>query len=827
MLHDSPPLARRLKVIALVACCGAAAPWASARQDETPTIRVTPRALAQPANADNGVQDAAAADDAALPPADPASDTVSFAAFSEPVELTTLVDYVGSTLGINIVIKGTLTGSVMFNAPVEVPKRDLLDLLDALLEQYDASITQDASGIYTVQARAETPINFSTERATSKVIDTAGLRPSGLTDALNAVLPRPAGGGAPTATTIAYIDELGVIVMTGTSRDIRRVETLIAELRDRYLQAHFTRIELAHIAAPVARERVIQLAGSGTGQTTRVTPQQPQGRAQQQQQQQQQAGTSGGALDNIADRLTVDAQDNALIFRGNDTELAQVIDVIRVIDVPNRMERRQYFAGTAVRQIADLAKQRALGEVIVLTDPTTDLSNQFRVQFPQQQGQQAQQTTTAVGGPVMIVDERRQSIIYYGTIAQQAELADWIKLLDVGEDAITLEYYKLANAQAVAVAEIIQGLISGQSLTGTSPLLPGAQQGFQQNFAQTQLPRAVGDDAGFAPDPTRVFVIADEANNQVIVKAPKKQQDEFRKLVGRLDLRRPQVYIEATIVSVSDTKDFRLAFESQLTAGQFQAQTNFGLTSPGATFQDPRTVAPNLAGFTSALIRSDSVPFVINAIQTNTDSRILSSPQLLVNDNEQAEIIAIDQQPTTTTSQGNNTTITSFGGYEDAGTTLTVTPTISEAGYIRLDYAVTLSSFTASSAGDGIPPPKADNSVSGIATIPTDATIVVGGITVKNNRNTIIKIPLLGDIPLIGHLFRDTNKDSANSVLYIFITPRIMTDPTFADLRLLSRGPQAEVKFDVDLPPLQPRRIERSTPPAALPAIRNDDEDDA
>ena len=76
-------------------------------------------------------------------------------------------------------------------------------------------------------------------------------------------------------------------------------------------------------------------------------------------------------------------------------------------------------------------------------------------------------------------------------------------------------------------------------------------------------------------------------------------------------------------------------------------------------------------------------------------------------------------------------------------------------------------------------------------TIPTDSTIVVGGITVENAQETIAKIPLLGDIPLIGLLFSDTNTSSSNSILYIFITPRIMTDPNFADLKLLTEGPQA------------------------------------
>jgi type II secretory pathway component GspD/PulD (secretin) len=746
-------------------------------------------------------------------------DRVSFDAFSEPVELSALVNYIGSTLGINIIVKGSLEGTVTFNAPVDVPKSRLLDLLDAILEQYDFAITRDPSGIYTVQPAGETPVTFGSDRATSKIIDTGGLRPTGLTEAINTILGKSETpqNNQPADDNIAYIDELGVIVMTGTPRDISRVEEIIADLQDRAADSRFSRIELEHIAAPVARDRVIQLVGGGTGSTStnarnvqninRGNPgQQPQAPT---------TGSTGGALDNVADRLTIDAQSNALIFRGNEFELQKVLEVVSVIDVPNLLERRSYYAGSAVQQIADLARQRGLGEVTILED-TTQNQNPFggAVFFGGQQQNQNQQTQTEpiTGGPTMVVDLRRQTIIYYGTETQQEELADLISLLDVGEDIVTLEYYKLSNARAEDVAEIIQGLITGRTQTGDSALLPN-NQGFNQfQQFQQQLNRAAeGAEAGFAPDPNRVFVIADESNNQVIVKAPKKQQDEFAKLVGRLDLRRPQVYLEAMIVAVTDTKDFRLAVETQLAAGQFQAQNIFGLSDPGTTFQDPREVATGLPGFTSALIRSDMVPFIVTAVQTNTDSRILSAPQLLVNDNEEATIASIEQQPTTTTNQGNATTEVSFQDYQDAGTTLTVTPTISEAGYIRLEYDVELSNFIGSGS-NGIPPPRQQRNVTGIATIPSDATIVVGGIEVTNTGSTIVKVPLLGDIPLLGNLFRDTNKNKSKTLLYIFITPKIMTDPTFQDLRLLTRGPQSEADVDPSLPPLRPNRIELVAP---------------
>jgi general secretion pathway protein D len=255
--------------------------------------------------------------------------------------------------------------------------------------------------------------------------------------------------------------------------------------------------------------------------------------------------------------------------------------------------------------------------------------------------------------------------------------------------------------------------------------------------------------------------------------------------------------------------------------------TNFGLgsltnttagTPPVTTggFLSPKTVATGLVGLTAAVIKSDQVPIIINALKRDADTRILSSPQILVDDNEEAEIVSVDQQPTTTSTQTSGNPIQeSFGGYEEAGTTLFVTPSISEGGYMRLLYEVELSNFVGVGSG-GVPPPKQVRNIrSNSVTIPGDTTIVVGGIKVDAKSSTVVKVPLLGDIPLIGHLFRDTNKSNATTRLYVFITPRIMRDVNFTDLRLLTRGPRAESELPPDVPTLEPAMIERYEPKLA------------
>lgn len=752
--------------------------------------------------------------------------TVSFGIFSEPIQLTTLIDFVGETLGLNIVVKGSPAGEIVFNAPVDVPQSRLLDLLDAMLEQFAFTITsEDSTGFFIVQPVTDVRPSVGGARSSVRIIPTPNIKPSQLVQPLTAVL----GSGGTNANAIQAVDQLGVIIVSAPARDIARVEALVEELMRIDAMQNYIRIELDYIAAPTARDRAIALVGGGapdTGGGIAAQLQQARGREQNAQ---AIGGSSGaGSFSNLRDRITVDPQGNALIFRGTDIEITRVLSVIEQIDVPNTLEPKSYFAGSSAAQIAEMAQTRGLGEVIQVSDSQSSQFGDFN-QFQRQLQNQAfgAQDTSAQGGPIMVVDSQRGNIIYYGTPQQQEQLAELMKELRAEDERVVIREYVLNHSDAEVVAELITSLITGQTRTGDAPLLPTGGQFNRGGFGtQNQVFRQAfglqgGDEVSAAFDPDLVVVIPDPENNQVIVKAPIKQQDELAKLIDRLDRRRAQVYVQAHIIAVTDNEDFTLAFESQYLRGEFGIGTNFGLGTAGAAngFTDPTVVNPTLSGLTAAIIRSDYVPLIINATQTDTDVRILSSPQLLVNDNEEAQIISIEEQPFTTTSIGQTADTTTFGGYETAGTELTVTPSISEGGFLRLDYAIELSNFIAATGLEGVPPPKNTRTITGKATIPTDSTIVIGGLTVEDVRDTVVKVPFIGDIPLLGQLFRRTNKVNNKAKLYVFLTPRIMTDPNFNDLKLLTQGPQSEVNLESDAPRLEAEPI-HSTVPIGAPEIR-------
>ncbi|MEX0876386.1 MAG: secretin N-terminal domain-containing protein, partial [Phycisphaerales bacterium] len=696
----------------------------------------------------------------------------------------------------------------VFNAPVDVPKGKLIDLLDAMLEQYGFTITFDpASGFYIVQPLADIRPVFGDELASTRIIPTPNIKPSLLVEPLRAMVGgggQGAQGGTGQGGPIQAVDELGVLIINAPSRDIRRIERMVDELIKIDRDQQYIRFELDHLAAPIALDRVVGLAG-GTRERQSITGQN-RGRVNQNQQQQGGAVVSlaGGSLTNLGERMTIDPQGNALIFKGTDNEIDRVRQLLAVIDVPNTLEPRNYFAGSSASQIADIAKRRGLGEVIQIESQADQISQQFN-RFGNQNNQFDLDDEGGEGGPVMVVDPARGNIIYYGTREQQAQLADLLDELRTEDERVVIREYTLNHTDALTITDLLMGIITGESQTGESDLLPGGTNRNQTFF--NGFPMNVDGESTGDFDPDKIAVIADEFSNQVIIKAPIKQQDELEKLIERLDKQRPQVYIQAMIVSVTDNEDFTLAFESQFTSGEFSVGTDFGLSSPGASFSDPRSVATGLDGITAAIIKSEYIPLIINATQSNTDVRILSTPQLLVNDNEESSIVSIEEQPYTEISQGDgNNNLVGFGGYAEAGTTLTVTPSISKAGFIRLQYYVELSNFFGTGS-DGIPPPTTRRTVEGSATVPSNATIVLGGITVDDIRDTVLKVPFIGDIPLVGELFRRTNKVNNKSRLYVFLTPRIMSDSNFNDLKLFSQGPQHEMDIDDHVPVMMPAII--------------------
>lgn len=744
------------------------------------------------------------------PSAEPlADDEIQLPEMSEPMDIQLLLKYVIDTLHINMNIDPGLTGTVALNAPMKIKRENLLAVVNALLEQRGHTLTHDTLlDFYEVVPLDKVGISFDNKLATTRIIDTPNVKPSGLQNLISIQFGGQPGQNPPDLK-LSYVDDIGFIMVTGSPRKVQAVADLVQQVLERRSKQERVALDLKYISASAAKKRLLEMAGANK---------------------QVQPGMEGNPnsqfntskLDNLEDRLVVSPQGNSIIFRGLPEEVEEVKSLIADVDRPNLLDAVRYFAGTATSQIADLASNRGLGESAKF-DPNNP---QFTVR-PDGSVAPAEQIT---GGSVIVVDEARGYLVYYGTPEQQSQMDELVKQFKPENEVPVLVVYKLANSDAEDVATVIQGLLQNQTPTGTGALLPNGttpggntpnnrmnQQPPGEDGQDPQQPAPEGQNTFTGGD--GVFVIADKANNQIVVKAPAKQQEEFDHLIQKLDLRRPQVFLQAQIVAVTASDEIQLTVESQLVGQNGAINTNFGLStipSGGGDIKIPKVIPLSLSGFTAALIDSDQVPIVINALRNKVNARVVATPQILVDDNEEANIASVEAQPITETtiSTGNPNTVTQNGDVQ-AGPKLKVTPHISEGGYVRLEYSIELSAFTGPASAPGIAPPQQINTIdSKSVTVPNDMTIVVGGLTFETLRDAKLRIPLLGDIPLVGALFGSTQHKNSKTTLYVFLTPRIMRDPNFIDLALISKGPQAEALLNPDIPELQPQIIDTFAPPA-------------
>jgi len=179
---------------------------------------------------------------------------------------------------------------------------------------------------------------------------------------------------------------------------------------------------------------------------------------------------------------------------------------------------------------------------------------------------------------------------------------------------------------------------------------------------------------------------------------------------------------------------------------------------------------------------------------------VLSVPSVLVNNNGSARVEALERQPTTTvTATGTvGSTSENFAGYQDAGITMEISPSISASRYLRLDLFLSISTFQGSFSGP-IPPPQVERKIDTTVNIPDGDTMVIGGIVIDNRSDNRDQIPFLGDLPIIGRLFRRDATTENRTALYFFVTPHILHDADFADLAEISYNKKMEAADTIGL----------------------------
>jgi len=373
----------------------------------------------------------------------------------------------------------------------------------------------------------------------------------------------------------------------------------------------------------------------------------------------------------------------------------------------------------------------------------------------------------------IIANERNNSLVIRGKPKPIAEILKLIDKLDQPATTIgATQVIYLKHADAIKVTEILNGLISDRPAT---------------------------DESGASS----TSIQADESLNAIIVRSDPGTMNEILGILDYLDVRRTQVVIEAAIVEVtlSDTSAIGVEMAAVDESGNsvpLVTTTLDGVINAllGSIIGDDGEldVLTGLASLSSptfavAKINPGGISFaaIVRALATSSDANLLSSPYIQTLDNQEAKIVVGNEVPFrtgsfTTTGDGSSNPFTTIQR-EDVGLQLTVTPHVHEGSSVRLEILLEITSVVDTPIGDD----GFSDVVTSKRTIETTIlaedrqTIVLGGLIQDDITDTDKRVPLLGDIPLLGRLFRSTTKSHTKRNLLIFLRPTVIRTKEDAD----------------------------------------------
>lgn len=394
----------------------------------------------------------------------------------------------------------------------------------------------------------------------------------------------------------------------------------------------------------------------------------------------------------------------------------------------------------------------------------------------------------------IIPDDRTNSIIIVANRQGLERVLDIVKRLDVevkaqeGRGRIHVHYLEHADAEELAAT--LSSLSSGSRSSTRRPTpRPTPTRGKTRSTSSpsvsaTTLEIFEGE----------IKIAPDIATNSLVITASAQDYDALKGVIGKLDIPRPQVFVEALIMEVSMGKlsNIGIAGSGGGAVGTDPNQTSiFGATQLGglsSLFLNPASatgLAVGLRGREIAVPLGDgssiSLPIygaLFRAWQENQVFNIISTPNILTTDNKEAEIVigrvvpVLTAQQQSTTGQAN---LINSISREKVATTLKVTPQINESDFVTLDIYQEISEVLSQS--DTLGPTTSTRSAKTTVVVQDGQTVVIGGLIRDKISKTVSKVPILGDIPLLGLLFRNTNKDIDKINLMIFITPHIIHKP--------------------------------------------------
>lgn len=477
---------------------------------------------------------------------------------------------------------------------------------------------------------------------------------------------------------------------------------------------------------------------------------------------------------------------NTLLVVDSALNIQKVLDIIKTIDGDLRHHGAEliFLKHASADNVANIVREWIYGR---------DRSNKSGIQTVQSQTSYGGQSA-GVGG-LLVPDNRLNAVIIFGSEQDKSDMKQFIAMLDITPPSSSskINVYYLENADATDVSKVLDTMIKGASSSSS-----------QGVSAQQQV----------AFEGSRISIAPDKATNSIVIMAAPNDYQNLVKVIQKLDRRRRQVFVKALVAEVSMDKAREIGMQLGVgAAGTDGTIAAAGLLDPfsfiGASNAQQQSVIKILEGF------SKNVNFsaVLKLLDENGAVNVLSTPNILTSDNKEAEIFVGENVPFVS-----STTLSSTGlsqqsvERKDTGITLKITPQITEGEYIKLDIYQEISAVK-DSKGQATDLVTTKRSAKTSVVVKDTDSVVIGGLIQTRDEENIDKIPFLGDIPILGYLFKTKSTERKKTNLIILLTPRIIRNA--ADMADVSRN--QTFQFESLVPAETPIDLNKELRGGALP----------
>ncbi len=714
--------------------------------------------------------------------------------FPENMPLKVLVDYVAERLKVNLLYDPQLISKrVTIKAATKVTEDSLLGLLESVLKMNDlALVDADQPGWKRIVA-AQNLVNISrTDQApagefnpTAALTQVIKINHADVNRVDQVVRPFLSPRGA----NSFVVGERNLLIVTDYADNMKRVVDLVALMDQPTPGVVVEFVPARQMEASALAQQAGQLLGA------------------------KQKSKGAGVAQQV--EIRSDARTNQLVLIGQRADVDEALTIINALDVKLDLETRIYKLQAAAPEKVDRLVRELIGPVAARTQYSAAIDREAGFLIVTG-SKEVHDHVARISRDLDVAPSETQSRVRFYKLANRtaAEVLATIRAIEGSSGLAGLNLTGEPSARSVGTNERADGSKSEGAVDGgaspgnpagtpggpgtvgvvpapglTSPL-PGIESVAPAYYTQG----AVGE-GGAIPSAARQTVqtsqariTADTDTNTIIVIADPSVQPTYERLITLLDKRRPQVLLEVMLVTLDTSGGFSLGVElsretTDVNGGRVVTFSSYGLSDVTAN-TGQLALKPGL-GFNGALVDADIGEVVIRALKTSGRAKVVSAPRILVNDNATGTLASINEAPFSSVNASNTVATTSFAGYASAGTTISITPHISEGDHLQLDYQVTLNSFTGQGS-DSSPPPRQTNTVSSQVTIPDGSWIVVGGLNRQDTSKSVTGIPLIDDIPILKHLARNETQNTSDSTLFVFMRPLILRDDQFEDLKYLS-----------------------------------------